>query len=180
MSYITADCLMNRKLFSGDRCNSLMIAEDSSGCTVASSCGPWTGHRGMWVGEKLHPPIARDCGFSLSHGTSATPASPAGNTQWIFGMGKAKAPNEYCLEMNCKRSARSLKLALIPRAILNLHSTWGQVHQKPVQWEDKLCCCVERGRDAASRSRRRTEKGSLLWISLCQVKQDVNYLHMDC
>ena len=39
MSYITADCLMNRKLFSGDGHNSLVIAEDSSGCALPQAVG---------------------------------------------------------------------------------------------------------------------------------------------
>lgn len=39
MSYITADCLMNSKLFSGDRHNSLMISGGSCDCVLPPAVG---------------------------------------------------------------------------------------------------------------------------------------------
>lgn len=46
---------------------------------------------------------------------------------------KGEAVNEYHLEMNCRRSARNLKLAVIPAAIVILHSIWEELFLKPIK-----------------------------------------------
>lgn len=122
MSYITADCLMNRKLFSSDRHNSLTDSlRLQQSHVVTSGCGSWTGYSGAWVVQRLKSVITKDCGFPVSHETSATHSwkRGTGDTQWPFGMRKVKVLSQHHLEMNCRRTARILK----PRAVPALHSS---------------------------------------------------------